>query len=95
MQQMKEECSKGLGPKQVICDVSSRVGGIISATDSCAIPRSELQVTKLKSRMKSSLPVSCGANDELGVIMQQAFMEDKCNQFIRDVMSSVCVNLLL
>ena len=55
-------------------------------TDSCAIPRNELQVTKLKSRMKSSsLSVSCGANDELGVIMQQAFMEDKCNQFIRDI----------
>ena len=54
MQQMKEECSKGSGPKQVICDVSSRVGGVISATDSCAIPRNELQVTKLKSRMKSS-----------------------------------------
>ena len=81
MQQMKEECSKG--SKKVVCDVSSRLGG---AEDSCEIPHNEQQVTKLKSRMKSSsLPVSCATTDELGIVMQQAFMEDKSNQFIRDV----------
>lgn len=57
------------------------VGGVVFATDSCEIPRNEQQVTKLKSW---TLPVACSATDELGV-MQQAFMEGKFDQFIRDV----------
>ena len=86
MQQMKDECSKGSGPKKVISDVSSRVGGVVSASDSCEIPRNEQQITKLKSRIKTSSVPSVGApSDELVVIMQQAFMEDKSNQFIRDI----------
>lgn len=86
MQQMREECKKGSGPKKVISQVSAGVGGIVSASDSCEIPRNEQQVTKLKSRMKSSsLPASCAPGDELGIIMQQAFMEDSSNIFVQDV----------
>ena len=66
MRLMKEECSKGSGPKKVISDVSSQVGGIVAATDSCEIPRDEQQVVKLKSRMKSSsLPSVSAPSDEL------------------------------
>ena len=86
MQQMREECKKGSGPKKVVSEVSAGVGGIVSASDSCEIPRNEQQVTKLKSRMRlSSLPASCAPGDELGIIMQQAFMEDSSNIFVRDV----------
>ena len=86
MQQMREECKKGSGPKKVISEVSAGVGGIVSASDSCEIPRNELQVTKLKSRIRSSsLPASCAPGDELGIVMQQAFMEDSSNMFVRDV----------
>ena len=38
----------------------------------------------MKNRMKaSSLPVSCAPGDELGIIMQQAFMEDSSNIFVQ------------
>ena len=81
VQRMKEECSKGYGPKRVLCDVSASVGGILSATDSCELPRSEQQVSKMKSRMKSH----SSNDDEFAILLQQALMEDKSNQFIRDV----------
>ena len=85
MLKMKEECEKGYGPKKVVSEVSAQVGGLIAAADSCEIPHNEQQVTKLKVRMKSSSTGSnlCPPSDELGVIMQQAFMEDTSNQFIR------------
>ena len=86
MQQMRDQCIQGSGQKQVVSVVTASVGGIVSASDSCAIPRNEQQVTKMKSRMKaSSLPVSCAPGDELGIIMQQVFMEDSSNIFVRDV----------
>ena len=87
MLRMKEECEKGSGPKKVVSDVSAQVGGLTAATDSCEIPRNEQQVSKLKVRMKSSAGTtnSCAPSDELGIIMQQAFMEDASNQFIREV----------
>ena len=86
MLKMKEECEKGYGPKKVVSDVSPQVGRLIATADSCEIPCNEQQVTKLKVRMKSSTgTISCAPSDELGVIMQQAFMEDACNQFIREV----------
>ena len=48
MEQMKEQCSKGFGPKKVASDVSTILGGVLAATDSCEIPRNEQQVSKLK-----------------------------------------------
>ena len=87
MQKMREECKSGSGPKKVVSDVSAQVGGVIAASDSCEIPRNEQQVAKLKVRMKSSSAGTnlCAPSDELGIIMQQAFMEDTSNQFIREV----------
>ena len=87
MLRMKEECEKGSGPKKVVSDVSAQVGGLTAATDSCEIPRNEQQVSKLKVRMKSSAGTTnlCTPSDELGIIMQQAFMEDASNQFISEV----------
>ena len=83
MLKMKEECEKGYGLKKVVSHVSAQVGGLIAATDSCEIPRNEQQVTNLKVGMKSS---STGSNlcdpSDLGVNMQQAFMEDASNQVI-------------
>ena len=83
MHQIKEECDKGSGPKKVISDVSAGVGGIISAVDSCELPHNEQQVIKLKNRLKTSS--NFGSNDEFAVIMQEAFLEDKSNCFIRDI----------
>ena len=37
--------SKHSGPKQVIQRISSSMGGILSATDMCQLPRSEQQVS--------------------------------------------------
>ena len=74
---------QGSGPKKVISDVSAGVGGIISAVDSCELPRNEQQVIKLKNRLKTSS--NFGSNDEFAVIMQEAFLEDKSNCFIHDI----------
>ena len=43
----------------------------------------------MKLHLKHTTPqypiLGCSYNDELAVVMQQAFMEDKSNHFIRDV----------
>ena len=84
---MKEECFKGSGPKKFVSDVSIRLGGVLAASDSCEIPRNEEQVSKLKKRLKSSeLPGSSrDESDELAIVMHEALMEDKSEQFIREV----------
>ena len=75
MEQKKVECSKGSGPKKVVSDVSTRLGGVLAASDSCEIPRNEQQV-----------PRSCyDPSDELAIVMHRALMENKSEQFIRDV----------
>ena len=92
MQQLKEECSRAIWSKNVGWEVSSRLGGVVSADDSCEIPHNEQQVIMLRNRMKStSLPVVCGTTDELGVI--------KCNKRLgktsSSMMSCVYMNLQL
>lgn len=83
IQKMKEESVKGIGPKKIVSNVSASVGGIMSANDSCELPRGEQQASKIKSRMKlSSSPIS---NDEFAVVLHKASMEDKSGQFIREV----------
>ena len=54
MAQMKEECSKGSGPKKVVSDVSTSLGGVLAASDSCEIPLNEQKVAKLKQQLKIS-----------------------------------------
>lgn len=82
---IKEQCTSGKGPKEVVSSVSGAVGGVRNASDACELPRNEQQVSYIKRKLKrtpsssSSIPVS----DELSVVMQKAYMEDKC--FIREV----------
>ena len=82
MQQIKEECSKGSGPKQAVSDVSARMGGVISATDACEIPHNEQQVTKLKRRMKysgySDVHPSCEQSDELASSVYGGQVQSVC-----------------
>ena len=89
MMKIKEECNV-YGPKKVVCDISSDLGGIINASDSCELSRSEQQVSQAKRRLKKKqCAMEVGGNvsvdDELSVVMHKAFMEDESKQFIRDV----------
>lgn len=82
---IKEQCSSGKGPKEVVSSVSGAVGGVRNALDACELPRNKQQVSYMKRKLKivpySSLSVP--VSDELSVVLQKAFMEDKC--FIREV----------
>ena len=89
MMKIKEECNV-YGPKKVVCDISSDLGGIINASDSCELPSSEQQVSQAKRRLKKKqCAMEVGGNvsvdDELSVVMHKAFMEDESKQFICDV----------
>lgn len=84
MAKIKEE-SKKAGPKEVISKVSAELGGVVGASDSCMLPRSEQQVIKAKSRSKSAALPCLTSNDEFAVVMHHAFLEDCNNPFIRDV----------
>ena len=74
--------SHAAGNKQILSDVSSSVGGVLSASDPCSLPRSEQQVADVKRRLKRS---NSGGSDELAVVMQKAYLEDDGNQFIREM----------
>ena len=82
---IKEECVRGKGPKEVVSRVSSAVGGIKNALDSCELPRNEQQVSYVKRQLKTTTsPISSvSPTDELSVVMHKAYMEDQ--QFIREV----------
>ena len=75
------------GPKEIVSKVSASVGGVLAANDPCSLPRGEQQVTDVKRRQKCSNSGSsaCCSTDELGVIMQKAYIEDGENLFIREV----------
>lgn len=62
--------------------MSSSVGGVLSASDPCSLPRNEQQVADVKRRLKRS---NSGGSDELAVVMQKAYLEDGGNQFIREM----------
>ena len=46
--------SEPSGAKQIISDVSAQVGGVLSASDPCSLPRSEQQVYDVKCRQKKA-----------------------------------------
>ena len=88
LNRIKEECiSKG--PKAVVEQVSSEVGGIICASEPGQLPRNELQVSNQKRKGKSSGAVTFvgknAAADDLFVIMQQAHTQDPSHKFVRDI----------
>ena len=84
MAMIKQEC-KSSGPKRVIERVSSSMGGILSATDACQLPRNEQQVSQAKRRCKKKdiIPGVQNADDELSIVLQKACMEDGSRKFIR------------
>ena len=83
---IKEQCSSGKGPKEVVSSVSGAVGGVRNALDACELPRNEQQVSYIKRKLRiapSSSSSLVFVSDELSVVMQKAYMEDK--HFIREV----------
>ena len=40
------------GPKKVVAEVSLAVGGVLSASDACSLPRNEQQVADTRRRQK-------------------------------------------
>lgn len=72
------------GPKKVVAEVSSAIGGVLSASDACSLPRNEQQVTDIRRRQKKE---SCSSNstDELAVVMQKAYLEDGDKCFITEM----------
>ena len=79
---MAAMASEAGGPKKVVSDVSAAVGGLLSASDPCSLPRSEQQVTDMRRRQKKACPNS---TDELAVVMQKAYLEDGDGRFIREM----------
>ena len=86
MSALKAECETS-GPKIVVGKISARVGGIVAASDSCELPRGEQQVSDLKRRKKPQTDASgmFYGTDELAIVMQKAFLEDRSQSFIRDM----------
>ena len=78
--------SSAKGPKEILSDVSSQVGGVLAATDPCSLPRNEQQIVDAKRRQKKIVSYgNTSGVDELGVVMQTAYMEDEGNCFIREM----------
>ena len=75
------------GPKEILSKVSATVGGVLAAYDPCSLPRNEQQVTDIKRHRKHSKSGvgASSSTDELGIVMQKAFIEDGENCFIREV----------
>ena len=89
MEMIKEECGSS-GPKNVLAKISMKVGGVLSASDACELPRDEQQVSQVKRRLKYKSRSLGGqmqimADDGLSVVMQRAFMEDTSKQFVREM----------
>ena len=83
---IKEQCLSGKdGPKRVVSEVSSMVGGVLCASDACELPRNEQQVSDLKQRQKKVMIAGVNSSDELAVVMQKAYLEDSNQRFIREV----------
>jgi hypothetical protein len=72
------------GPKKVVAEVSSAIGGVLSASDACSLPRNEQQVTDIRRRQKKGTS-SSNTTDELAVVMQKAYLEDGDKCFIREM----------
>ena len=88
LQQIKEECVVGTGPKSIVHAISSRVGGIEGAEAPGQLPHNEMQVTKQKRKVKNTLSSINATADELFTIMQQAHKQDPSHKFVRDIKTS-------
>ena len=80
---IKSECMKA-GPKQVLQDVSAKVGGMLHSVFPGQLPRSKRQITNIKKKKKSK--GRCGTNcDELFVVMLKAHADDQSSKFIQAI----------
>ncbi len=79
---IKDECLKA-GPKQVLGDVSAKVGGLLHTVYPGQLPRSEKQITNIK---KDKSKGRCGSYcDELFMVMQKAHVDDQSSKFIQAI----------
>lgn len=87
MAAIKEQCLSGTsGPKKVVSQVSSMVGGILlCASDVCELPRSEQQESDVEQRQNNVVVGGVASCDELGVVMQRAYLKESGKHFIRKV----------
>ena len=87
MAAMKKKILSGeSGPKKVVSDLSTMVGGVLSAKDPCELPRNEQQVSDMKQRQKKFVIAgTVSSSDEIAVVMHKAYLEDSNQQFIREV----------
>ena len=72
------------GPKKVVAEVSSAIGGVLSGSDACSLPRNEQQVTDIRRRQQKGTCIS-NTTDELAIVMQKAYLEDGNKCFIREM----------
>ena len=82
MAMIKHE-SADKGPKRVVEEVSSSLGGVLSASDISQLPRGEQQVSQAKHRNKSKEQID-SADDEFATVLHKA---DSTKQFIREINS--------
>ena len=81
---IKSHCSKG--PKATLHQVSSEVEGLTDSAAPGELPRSEKQVTRIRSKEKSSSSTTNNHGvDELFVVMQRAHSQDPSSQFVRGI----------
>ena len=84
MDKLKGKCLQQ-GPKSTIEHVSSSFGGVTGALAPGQLPRNEMQITKLKRRVKLCNDQHISGSDELLVVMQQAYSQDPASKFIRSM----------
>ena len=71
-----------------MAEVSLAVGGVLSASDACSLPRNEQQVTDIRRRQKKG---TCSSNttDELAIVMQKAYLKDSDKCFIWEIIKTL------
>ena len=77
--------SEPSGAKQIVSNVPAKVGGVLCASDPCSLPRNEQQVYDVKRRQKKATQGTSAGVDELGAVMQRAYLQDHENVFIREM----------
>ena len=84
MDKLKGKCLQQ-GPKSTIEHVSSSFGGVTGALAPGQLPRNEMQITKLKRRVKLCNDQHTSGSDELLVVMQRAHSQDPASKSIRSM----------
>ena len=83
---VKQNANKG-GPKHVMSIVSESLGGVMSASSPCDLPRNERQIAYIKEASKGKSAKHLLADplaDQIFTIMQQTKQGDRHGLFVRD-----------